>query len=477
MFARGSRIQPWAAIALIVVIGVLARVGTILAIKAHHSDAGMYEHLEIASNLVQGRGFQFAFFADAPLPSSQQAPAVPSLLALCFFIAGENTPTAKLVYMLGVNVLLSAAGMVAIWQLGRRMRGDSLGLCAAAIFAVYPPLVYAATRIQAAIWSVCWLLVALAFAVEAMHRRSPRFAALAGAAAGCGMLGEPIMLFPAALVAIVMLWQLRTTVGGWRVVGATALAASLVLAPWTIRNAVVHHRLVFVKSTFWYAFWQGNHEQATGTDKLLPADAVREQLAWARGGASLEDVMNQARSQAISVDSHLSSDELAAIRALPTEVEKVDHFKRLSLRELVENPGHYVRLCLTRLGQMLWFDPTNPRAYVLSYRASYLLLASLSLVGIAISWRKPPLRQWQLPAAAVIALLIFHSLAITSARFRLPIEALIALPAGVTLATLCGWPTSRRSQATSTINPHHLNHNHFPQSTRAILPRDPSLNQ
>ncbi len=62
----------------------------------------------------------------------------------------------------------------------------------------------------------------------------------------------------------------------WREAGlaaAMALTAAAVIAPWIVRNWLVHGELVFVKSTFGYAFWQANNEISWGTDKVPKASA------------------------------------------------------------------------------------------------------------------------------------------------------------------------------------------------------------
>jgi len=105
-------------------------------------------------------------------------------------------------------------------------------------------------------------------------------------------------------------------------------------------------------------------------------------------------------------------------------------------RDLSENPRNYLRMCGVRLGQMLWFDPTNPRAYVLSYRLSYLTLLVLATVGVGLSMTLRRPSYWQMPLLAGLGILVFHVLTITSARFRLPIEALLLLPAGLVFAVL-----------------------------------------
>jgi 4-amino-4-deoxy-L-arabinose transferase-like glycosyltransferase len=439
---------------VIVLLACGLRVGMVFALKAHRSDAGMYEHKVIAAALARGEGFRYPFYDAHANPTSQQAPAVPFLLSLCFLAAGPATDASKLLYMLAVNVPLFAAATVATWCLGRRMWGSSVGLWAAASLAVYPPLVYAVTRIQAASWSVCWLLIALALAAETLHRRSWRWAAAAGAAAGVGMLGEPILLAAAGLMFLALLVSALRRPRRLGMAAACVLAAVVVLLPWMLRNREVHGQFVFVKSTFWYAFWQGNHPGASGTDKRLPEPALRRRLAWATGGAGLEAALNEARAQAVSVDEDLTLARRDRLWEYSSEMRKVELFRCWALQFLKENPGQYLRLCGVRAGHMLWFDATNPRTYVLAYRLSYLVLAVLGLIGVvtAVLHRRPV--YWRLPVLAGLGIFLFHTLTITSARFRLPIEALLMLPAAVVLDSLAG---SFRRRGARAANPQRAN--------------------
>ena len=64
-----------------------------------------------------------------------------------------------------------------------------------------------------------------------------------------------------------------------------ALTTAFGVAPWIARNARVHGEFVFIKSTFGYAFWQGNCTLSEGTDKVVRV-SVEEKLKRGRPGLS-----------------------------------------------------------------------------------------------------------------------------------------------------------------------------------------------
>ena len=88
---------------------------------------------------------------------------------------------------------------------------------------------------------------------------------------------------------------------------------------------------------------------------------------------------------------------------------------------IVEHPADYARLCLRRLQYFLLWDETNPKAANPIYQAASTAWLVLSLVGLMAAGRA---RRTLAPSVAALLLTtLFHALTITSARFRIPVEA------------------------------------------------------
>jgi 4-amino-4-deoxy-L-arabinose transferase-like glycosyltransferase len=425
------------ALTVVLLFTALTRVSVILALRTDRSDPGAYEHAEIARAIVAHRGFLFAFFSPQPELTSYQAPAIPLLLAGAYKITATDSQAYLLLQL--VNVVLALATSAALIWLGTTMWRQTVGLAAGFVLALYPPLIYMATRVQAANWSVTFFVLAIAATFAVAQGWTRRRGALLGVVGALGILGEPILAAPLAAAWLLLGWAMVRTPTPERrrrvaVLVFALLAALLVLLPWSIRNYQAHGRLVPVKSTFWYVFWQGNHLQSTGTDKLTLSPELADKLAWRLGFGGLDAELEAARQQAQSVDSHLTPEELHELADLPDEMARVDWFKARILSTLSEHPGHYLRLCAVRLWQLLWFDSTNPRALVLPYRGSWLVLAVAALLGCALARRDPP-RRGVILLAMVLALAGAHVAVIMSSRFRLPLEAALTLVAGLAFAS------------------------------------------
>ena len=425
--------QPARLFRALLLATLLTRVAVILWLQTWTGDAGAYEHDLIARSLATGEGFRFPFFSDVPEPSGHQAPAIPMLLGLGYALFGVGSAGGRL-YVEIVNAGLATVAAGALGFLALRWWGTRAMGIAMAGFLVYPAFAYMPTRIQAVNWAMPFLLLAVLGFVALRDTAGDgpaarRLAWVTGAACGLGVLGEPILAAPCALGWLLCVWR---TPAARRAAATVVAAAALTVAPWVARNAVVLGEPAFVKSSFWYVAWQGNHRGATGTDKLAVSPDLQDALAWRLGGGSAtEALLDSARRQAVSVDIALSAADSATLRALPTERARMEWFGMRLRSDLSEHPGGYLAVAARRLGMLLWFDPTNPRSFVMAYRLPYLVLAALAVVGLIVIARRgapPGFGQW---VAALAGLFVVHTLIITSARFRLPIEALLILPAAL----------------------------------------------
>jgi hypothetical protein len=411
----------------------LARLAAVLLLGSDDPTAGAYEHAEIAREIAAGNGFRFAFYGP-PEPSSHQAPLVAWTLAGLYLLFGTGSPAAHLSWQVLAS-LGGAAAAVLIALAGSRLERPRLGLLAGLAAALHPPLVYAPTRIQSINFTIPGLAALLWLSLRCRADLRPRRAALLGAAGGLFMLADPIVGAPlAALVGWLSVAAGR--LDGWRAAtrtaGAALVAAAAVLSPWTARNFQVHGRLVPVKDSVPYVFWQGNNPKATGTDKLLPA-AESIPASGALAPAVEEAELSRLRLGARSLDRTLPAGFVDRLRAAPDEIRRMDLFAARGRKWLVENPGGYLRLCARRVLYLLWFDATNPRSYSLYYRASYLALLALAAPGLALALFR---RAWVPVHLAFLAQGAVLVLVITSARFRLPLEALAILPAALSVETL-----------------------------------------
>jgi hypothetical protein len=199
------------------------------------------------------------------------------------------------------------------------------------------------------------------------------------------------------------------------------VVAAAVLAPWLVRNYRVHGEWVFVKSTFGYAFWQGNNPHSWGTDKIPKPSAEQLRQLHDHTPVEVERALREARSETLYIDDVLLKPTGYRDFAGLTEPQRSRLLGQRAWQFVVADPGHYARLCAARLRYFWLFDETNPRAANAVYRGTtlvWLLLFGGGLIMLRPCWGAlAPL------LALFAAVLVFHTLTIYSARFRFPVEA------------------------------------------------------
>lgn len=450
------------------------RMAALAALPANRArETAHHEHESIARNLATDRGFRFNFFGDIDNPdlTSQQAPLVPYLLAGCYRLFGVESPIAMLVMQV-LQACFSALTVVLLAQLAGTLAASSRSRaatmkCTGALAVVYPPLVIGALHIQALVWNLGWLTLMLvgtqwlrqltpkqkvgepgayrgepgASATGVRNPTSRRgVCALALGGIG-GLLTDPILGLPLVLLLALLLVEHRSRYGARVAIVAALVVAAI--APWLVRNHRVHGRFVFIKDSFGYVFWQGNNLHSQGTDKLLVEPRFAETIRAANHPFAADGAALAARRRAVSVDRCLSADFIRDLQALPREIDRMDRFQALAWQAIAGDPAHYLKLCGQRFWFWIWFDETNPRSFLWHYRATYGLLTIMGAMSLPTVWRCRD--RWRPVWLVALGLTAVHVLIITSARFRIPMELLLLLPAGHTMSRMSGaaWTLAR----------------------------------
>ncbi len=229
---RWFRPALWAIVAGALVL----RVTYVMVSRRNFDPQGDAFFYHAAANLlVDGKGFISPFLGNTGIhrQAAEHPPlyiiflAIPSLL-------GMKSVMAHLLW----SCLLGTATVGLIGLLGRAVGGARVGVIAAFIAAVYPNLWAPDGMIQAETLSMFATAGTLLFAYRYWQRPSWRRLVLVGIACAFGALArsELILLIPLLVLPLACLTRDRS----WKVrvqwLGASVLAAAIVIAPWTIYN-------------------------------------------------------------------------------------------------------------------------------------------------------------------------------------------------------------------------------------------------
>lgn len=358
------------------------------------------EYLALGRSVARGDGFHYP--ADEPSPGTAQrfgrAPGYPVLLAALRITGPADEVPRRL------KIAQACLGAIGIWLIAAiagRAGGPRAAVAAAAIAAVYPPLVWiSAYALSETLFSTLALAAALALsrafvpsssADARSSRLDPRVLLIAaGVLTGAAILTRPAMLFFLPLAAI---WMVRRRHAMDAVV--FLLVAALCIAPWTVRNYRTYGRWILVASEGGVTFWTGNHPLAIGEGDLAANPEIkRAELDFRAAHPGLTPE---------ALEPLYYRDALAWIRREP--------FAWLAL---VARKAFYT---VVPLGPSYTLHSMK---YFAASAAAYLLVLPAAVVG---AWRSrsaavhaaAPL--WLMAAATVVAGLVF----LPQERFRIPV--------------------------------------------------------
>ena len=388
----------------LVLLGSLAltlRICLVLAVSRESSRPLAFEHGRIAENLLAGRGFSITFLGTEG-PTSQQAPFYPVLLAAAYRAFGVAKPAAILAVQLLQCVVGTGLVLAVVWLAWSLLaEWPVVGWIAGLGAAIYPPHVYMVTHLQVVVWATTLLTLLLVVAVSPRWRATWSGAALIGLLAAALLLVEPILSLSLPIVALVF-WlaegqcsrhtpcavqngtrRVPTTLALGRLALMAGVAA-VVIAPWIVRNWRVHGEFVFIKSSFGYAFWQGNNP-ASGAPTRYPRPRPNNALRNHDGTlAGIDQAMWEARHETIYIDDLLLKPGGYRPFLGLSEPQRSRLLGRQAWEFIRGNPAAYGRLCLVRLRYFLLFDETNPKADSRIYRlatVAWLVLAGVGLLA------------------------------------------------------------------------------------------------
>jgi len=361
------------------------------------------EYLALARSVARGEGFVYP--ADEPATGTAQrfgrAPGYPLFLAMLHVTEVVETVPAR------VKIAQSLIGAVGVWliaMIAGRAAGPGGAVTAAAIAAVYPPLVFMpAYALSETLYSTvalagAWVLGPMAVTVP--NRRTVTVTVLAALLTGLAILVRPAMLFFVPFAAGWMIWKREA-----RLAAIFALVTLASIAPWTMRNARVYGRFVLVASEGGVTFWTGNNPFARGEGDLAAnPDMKRAELELRNRYASLSPEQREPL---------YYREAFSWIRSHP-----------LDWTVLLARKAFFT---IVPAGPSYTLHSTK---YVLASAGAYLLLLPPALVG---GWRigrdRAPIALWLMVASTIFASLVFFP----QERFRIPVidPALIVSAAGL----------------------------------------------
>jgi 4-amino-4-deoxy-L-arabinose transferase-like glycosyltransferase len=374
-------------------------------------------------------------------------PGYPMFLAGLYALVGPQFRTA-----VALQVLLGCAVVALVFAIGQRAAGRHVGLVAALLVAMNPTYIFTTNLVASEnlFAPLMALGMWLAGRVGALSAPSPRVTARGPAAVApfamrwpavhCGAvlaLATLVRAVGLVLPVVVALW-LRPRAG--RAAAAWVLAGfALVLAPWTLRNAVVAGSPALVCYGGGLNFYFGHNDGPLGYREIrdtpltgLGSAAAIDREGWKLGWRTIA-------AHPLGFFTRAGR-KIVALFSPPTVMLHAN--SAILLPDATADPSLAPLAAAKRARQAVkdrWLH--GPLAFLAALHA-YMLLAG-GIAALVFGWRRLP-RELQLSGWMLGAFLLSHILFWAQPRFRYPMEIPLALLAGWAMASRLGRPPAGR---------------------------------
>jgi 4-amino-4-deoxy-L-arabinose transferase-like glycosyltransferase len=453
--ARNGGRLGFAALVAILLLGVGLRVGEAWDGRAPVFDAAAYA--AIARNLDEGNGFTVG--ANATQPSSDYSPGLPLFVAGVYKLTGGVHERLARV----VLALIGALAPLFAYLLARRPAAEvtepfalsnpvgdkrrkvagrevAAGLIAALVVAIYPATIeytgmlmtepLAATLLAGAILAILW-----AGGGDSAWRWL-----VPGLTLGALALVRPEYLAIGLLLALLVFLRQRLHMPWRRALIAAAvvvLGIIVVVAPWTVRNAVTLDRFVPVSTGGGQVLYAGTYLPSDGNPEKVGAAVVAEHPELF-GPHAVENLRLEQILTRLGEHTYPTLEPDQALSKMGKEQLRDD---------LEHHTGEYIGFVAKKIGR-IWSH--GPRAVMREplWEALHWVLLGLGLLGLAIL---ACLRRWEalLIGAVFLAITLISALLVASPRRVLVLIPLLSACAG----TAAVWLTAavRRGKAQSVL--------------------------
>ncbi len=423
----------------IILISIILRLASAIYMGNQVTDLpGTYDQISydsLARRVATGHGFSFgqpwwpATAANAP--TAHWSFLYTLYLAAVYGLFGFTPLVARIIQAILAGILMP----LLLFRLGNRVFGPVVGLIAAAISAIYIYFFYYAASLMTETFFILGILWCFDIAIGIRYTQNPRMRQwiLLGFAMAITTLIRQTFLPVIGLIGL-WLWYAAQDLRIKIVKGFALSILILILGilPWTIRNYRVFHQFVLLNTNAGYALYWANHPIfGTNFSNELP-----QGVTWAS-----------------MIPQDLSGMDEASI-------EK--ELMRRSLQSILNDPGRYILLSLSRIKEQFkfWPTPDSPLISNLSRVGSFGLFLPFMCYGTLLvifrpkkyklfddsdfggkysrisAWLKSPVALW---LVFFCLYTIMHLASWAAIRYRLPTDAVMIIFAAVGIVALYDW--------------------------------------
>lgn len=414
----------WWALVAMAVLGFAVRLTYILVSRQDIDFGGDARFYHLGANLLaDGQGFISPFVTGRAVQAGEHPPLYLVYLSVASWL-GFTSTVSHLVW----SAFLGTGTVIVIGLAGREIGGPRVGIVAAFLAAAYPNLWIPDGSLMAESMAIFATAAAILFAYRYWHE--PRWwrLALVGIASGAGALSrsELILIVPLMVIPLALLVPGERRRDRWVAIGAGAMAALVVMAPWLVFNLTRFEKPELLSTQFGPLLssancdqiWKAHHTSYFSIEctKQIEVRSIRPGMDQSEQDA----VYRKAAMKYIS--DHLGDLPAVVAARLGASVGLYHPGLQIRIDGIIEGRG-------VGMARIAWF--------------SFWGLGGLAVVGAVVLRRRHSVPVFPLLVPPVMVL-VTVALTYFSTRFRASAEVAICLLAAVAIdAAITRWGPSQ----------------------------------
>jgi hypothetical protein len=352
-------------------------------------------------------------------PSAFRPPGYPLFLTAVYLPTDDSAQAGRY-----ANAVLGAVAVLLIYLVAARIFSRRVGLWAAGLAAVYPPLVFLSLELYSEPLFIDLLLGAVLAALAYRPDPRMRWVVLAGALGGLATLTRANAVVILPLLAFALWFPPRRNLASLAAPLTALLTAAAVIAPWTIRNYVVYADLVPLTTTTGFGLAGVYNDQARDDDRFVGLWRAPITVPEFRDLYSLPELRE------VEIDRELGERGRSYALDHPAYVGEVVFWSALRTLNLAKPGTATPDGIYDGRGLGVEVTPAEP--------IGFFLLAPFAIAGIVILARRPhgergPPWFWLIPVLLVLPALFVLGLP----RYRAPAEPFLIMLAA--FGMLAAW--------------------------------------
>ncbi len=385
----------------------------------------------LALRVLEGYGFSFGKNW-WPVTAANSPTAHWSFLYTGYLIFMYSVVNSPLVARLLQALIVGLLHPYLVYRLGQRVFDDRVALFAAGITAFYSYFIYYAGALMTepfyitAILGVFYLTLRLVETTETKKRIG--LAVGLGVTLGITLLFRQLFLLfvPFLFLWLWWAWRKQSFLTTFSLTAISMGIMVLMILPVTLFNYARFDRFVLLNTNAGYAFYLANHP-FYGTD-FIPAGEMADY-------------------QSLIPDELKTLDEAALDQALLKQ----------GLQFVRDDPWRYFLLSLDRIPEYFKFWPTEESgmvsnlARVSSFGLTFPWMIAGMIIWIRSQWKKKLGEFLEAPGTLLLAFFVIytgiHIVSWALVRYRLPVDAVLILFAGLAVNELVKWYFAKRTHA------------------------------